>query len=46
MMKNIHESQANLARLYSWRQPIKDKTFFTAEDAEEKHEGFPLRPLR
>ena len=24
----------------------KDKTFFTAEDAEEEHEGFPLRPPR
>ena len=24
----------------------KDKTFFTAEDAEEEREGFPLRPPR
>ncbi|MFA7243443.1 MAG: hypothetical protein WC091_25330 [Sulfuricellaceae bacterium] len=31
------------------REHPKDKTFFTAEDAqdaEEEHEGFPLRPVR
>jgi len=44
MMENVHESQAIFMAATH-----KDKTFFTAEDAEdaeEEHEGFPLRPPR
>jgi len=44
---NPRQSSCDAARLMAATH--KDKTFFTAEDAEdaeEEHEGFPLRPLR
>jgi hypothetical protein len=44
MMENGHESQAIFARFLAATH--KDKTFFTAEDAEETPHAFPLRPLR
>jgi len=44
---NPRQTERNAAQLMTAIH--KDKTFFTAEDAEdaeEEHEGFPLRPPR